>query len=106
MLLVLVFFFFNEPATTEIYTYVHTLALHDALPISGQFAQRFQLAELRGAVGVCDAARTQPVAEREGHVVGLHDLADVLEVFVEETLAVVRQAPLGDRKSTRLNSSH
>src|SRR3546814_4261061 len=27
-------FFFNESATTEIYTYVHTLSLHDALPIS------------------------------------------------------------------------
>src|SRR3546814_10322635 len=25
--------FFNETATTEIYTYVHTLSLHDALPI-------------------------------------------------------------------------
>src|SRR3546814_15818158 len=27
------FFFFNNTATTEIYTYLHTLALHDALPI-------------------------------------------------------------------------
>src|SRR3546814_7900760 len=27
-------FFFNDTATTEIYTYLHTLALHDALPIS------------------------------------------------------------------------
>src|SRR3546814_13783866 len=27
------FFFFNDPATTEIYTYVHNRALHDALPI-------------------------------------------------------------------------
>src|SRR5213594_1315799 len=27
-------FFFNETATTEIYTSVHTLSLHDALPIS------------------------------------------------------------------------
>src|SRR3546814_17507392 len=26
-------FFFNETATTEIYTYGHTLSLHDALPI-------------------------------------------------------------------------
>src|SRR3546814_14494907 len=26
--------FFNETATTEIYTYLHTLSLHDALPIS------------------------------------------------------------------------
>src|SRR3546814_14470588 len=26
-------FFFNDTATTEIYTYSHTLSLHDALPI-------------------------------------------------------------------------
>src|SRR3546814_12695912 len=30
----LMFFFFNLPATTEIYTYLHTLSPHDALPIS------------------------------------------------------------------------
>src|SRR3546814_14349190 len=29
----LVVFFFNDTATTEIYTYLHTLSLHDALPI-------------------------------------------------------------------------
>src|SRR5216110_3975336 len=29
------FFFFNDPATTEIYTSSHTLSLHDALPIFG-----------------------------------------------------------------------
>src|SRR3546814_9480261 len=28
------FFFFKDTATTEIYTYRHTLSLHDALPIS------------------------------------------------------------------------
>src|SRR3546814_2887335 len=28
------FFFFNDTATTEIYTYGHTLSRHDALPIS------------------------------------------------------------------------
>src|SRR3546814_394860 len=28
-----VYFFFNDTATTEIYTYLHTLSLHDALPI-------------------------------------------------------------------------
>src|SRR3546814_1807082 len=27
------FCFFNDTATTEIYTYLHTLSLHDALPI-------------------------------------------------------------------------
>src|SRR6187431_2999341 len=30
------FFFFNDTATTEIYTTVHTLSLHDALPISAK----------------------------------------------------------------------
>src|SRR3546814_7934337 len=33
-LLFFVVFFFNDTATTEIYTYGHTLSLHDALPIS------------------------------------------------------------------------
>src|SRR5213594_4520907 len=32
------FFFFNDTATTEIYTSVHTLSLHDALPISRRTA--------------------------------------------------------------------
>src|SRR3546814_21988 len=30
------FFFFNETAPPEIYTYCHTLSLHDALPISSE----------------------------------------------------------------------
>src|SRR3546814_16011401 len=33
MLVVIVFLFCNDTATTEIYTYGHTLSLHDALPI-------------------------------------------------------------------------
>src|SRR3546814_8691920 len=28
-------FFFNDTSTTETYTYLHTLSLHDALPIFG-----------------------------------------------------------------------
>src|SRR3546814_10866776 len=28
------YIFINDPATTDIYTYCHTLSLHDALPIS------------------------------------------------------------------------
>src|SRR3546814_13284154 len=30
---VYLYFFFNDPATTDIYTYSHTLSLHDARPI-------------------------------------------------------------------------
>src|SRR3546814_18491529 len=43
----LVFFFFNETATTELYTYGHTRPLHDALPsllfvhrATGRFIER------------------------------------------------------------------
>src|SRR3712207_8888978 len=73
-------FFFNDTATTEIYT----LSLHDALPISVP-AHPKQL---------CDAACVLPVGldrhrrERRLHVPGL------------------QQHDLVDRKSTRLNSSH
>src|SRR6266513_4854283 len=60
------FFFFNDPATTEIYT----LSLHDALPIS--------------VLGICYGA--QLVAQQLG--------------------GEVARTGGGDRKSTRLNSSH
>ncbi len=70
--------------------------LHIVLPGHlGQLAQRAQLGELRLVVGVGRAAGPQAVAEAEGHVVLLHDVADVLEVRVQEALAVVRHAPLG-----------
>src|SRR3546814_12391101 len=32
-IVIFILFFFNDTATTEIYTYWHTLSLHDALPI-------------------------------------------------------------------------
>src|SRR2546426_7118420 len=75
------FFFFNDTATTEIYT----LSLHDALPISGH--------ERRD---VLPGAR-RPVRRARGRDVG--------DVGPRETrLQAVHRA--GDRKSTRLNSSH
>src|SRR3546814_15965240 len=37
-LVVLFYFFLNDPPPTEIYTYLHTLSLHDALPISQPLA--------------------------------------------------------------------
>ncbi len=68
----------------------------------GELAQRLQLGELRRVVGVGDGAGAQAVAEREGDVVRLHDLADVLEMLVEEALLVVREAPFRhDRAAAR-----
>src|SRR2546430_13373774 len=80
----LFFFFFNDTATTEIYT----LSLHDALPI-------------------CERACASPVDERPRRLrVGDH-LAD--RDAVQGHSRVLADAPtnlVGDRKSTRLNSSH
>src|SRR5256885_7190923 len=72
------FFFFNDTATTEIYT----LSLHDALPIS-QRQERLAVAQHDG--------RAQ---RRPRTLAALHDVRVTL---IEDE---------GDRKSTRLNSSH
>src|SRR5258707_10084716 len=81
------FFFFNDTATTEIYT----LSLHDALPICLEDGV-VEVARPHVAAGV-DVHRSQ----RLGLV---HDqVAAGLEVH-----AAAQRA--GDRKSTRLNSSH
>src|SRR5256885_16111256 len=72
------FFFFNDTATTEIYP----LSLHDALPI-----YLLDLGLLAGAL----AELEQLDIARTGHAV----LVDGFFLFWH-----------GDRKSTRLNSSH
>src|SRR5258707_7018505 len=80
------FFFFNDTATTEIYT----LSLHDALPISIP-AER-DLARL--------ACRNELADRLQIFELGLFRL----EAFA---LRACRQIVcLVDRKSTRLNSSH
>src|SRR2546426_9297385 len=79
----LLIFFFNDTATTEIYT----LSLHDALPIYE-----------------CGPER-EHVDNRKGHVRGA-DL-DGQEVVAEARLRSGGQHHEDqDRKSTRLNSSH
>src|SRR5438270_10726144 len=87
-------FFFNNTATTEIYT----LSLHDALPIyyhavlvdEGErvlFAGDHVLPRITSNVGLYPFSRDDP-------------LGDFLDA-----LRAVRSLPV-DRKSTRLNSSH
>src|SRR3712207_7806109 len=71
-----IFFFFNDTATTEIYT----LSLHDALPIYYAFVEELAAAEL------------SPIKNFEE------------DMYFEGCLPVETIAR--DRKSTRLNSSH
>src|SRR3712207_9002702 len=83
------FCFFNDTATTEIYT----LSLHDALPI---------LVPLRG-VGCGHDLLTRD------HANELPALVHYGEVFLVAVDHRVQDLPEGvrrDRKSTRLNSSH
>src|SRR5213079_3103809 len=60
----LYFFFFNETATTEIYTTTDTLSLHDALPISVLVADALDLAGRHAGDGdQCAAAGVQTRSE-------------------------------------------
>src|SRR3712207_6854377 len=74
------FFFFNDTATTEIYT----LSLHDALPIWGMITYFVLFTVLRFFL------------KRQTGVIGIADLLVV--VLIADAIQ--------DRKSTRLNSSH
>src|SRR3712207_6945988 len=77
------FFFFNDTATTEIYT----LSLHDALPISCARG-RLALAQHLPPALRFDLGRLRRVDELRQHLDEALRLVDI------------------DRKSTRLNSSH
>src|SRR5437868_12840891 len=78
LVLLFFFFFFSEPSTTEIYT----LSLHDALPISRCIRPRRR--SLRRAHAPASPSRSGCRQARRPPADG----------------------PVGDRKSTRLNSSH
>src|SRR3546814_130484 len=74
------FFFFNDTATTEIYTYLHTLSLHAALPIWGQDAQRLhvlaeQLRLARGQLCPVGVDLGGPLEQ------GVVDVGDILHVM-------------------------
>src|SRR2546422_10351400 len=75
-------FFFNDTATTEIYT----LSLHDALPISNPAQERPSRAS---SANSCDCAVATKMRRRQTAPAGADSSSQV-----------------EDRKSTRLNSSH
>ena len=90
----LVFFFFNDTATTEIYT----LSLHDALPI---FCIQKTLQE------ICHSDDIDDQLMFAGHA-AFRFATDPFysNGFVPTVKQLIERLLTGDRKSTRLNSSH
>src|SRR3712207_7988956 len=80
----IIFFFFNDTATTEIYT----LSLHDALPICDH---------------VTDVVPRHDVADRDRATIRVR-LGGAAVADGDDTAGQTGVAE--DRKSTRLNSSH
>src|SRR3546814_3070101 len=104
-------FFFNNTATTENYTYLHTLPLHDALPIISanrdpdKYRDPDRYDVRRGArdhlafgLGM-HACLGSALARLEARVVFEEILKAMPDYEIDES-------GLTDRKSTRLNSSH
>src|SRR2546429_6969007 len=85
------FFFFNDTATTEIYT----LSLHDALPISHQGLSR---------LFYDDGKSTRVLPSGASVSTNTFDYLGVLPLL-GRTISEQDGRP-EDRKSTRLNSSH
>src|SRR3546814_13538721 len=82
----------NDTATTEIYTYLHTLSLHDALPTCrdthNKWVQSLEHAPLHPEDG--------EVGDIDHHLRCIENYDHVLDVLKADHL---------DRKRTRLNSS-
>src|SRR3546814_19887297 len=99
-----IYFFFKETATTDSYTYLHTLSLHDALPILGQIyipaVNWLQCMVM--ILAVVGFGSSTNLAAAYGIAVTVTMLMTTILTFF-----VIRYKwRYKDRKSTRLNSSH
>src|SRR3546814_19319645 len=95
------FFFFNDTATTEIYTDGHTLSLHDALPSSGGApTAATQESRPNNHAASVDARIPSPSACATCNTATAPRPEPGIDATDGKTCS--RQ----DRKSTRLNSSH
>ena len=80
--------------------------LHIVLPGDiCKLPKSLQLTDLGLVVGIVDRPRTQSITEAEGYIIGLHDLADLLEVGVEKAFPVMGKTPLRHDRSPSRNDS-
>src|SRR3546814_18712369 len=98
------YIFFNATPTTEIYTYLHTLSLHDALPI---FIDQRPLRDLDHSYEQRPPPRPEALrcASRRSNS-GLDGRPPELRPIAASDIAPPARLFFRDRKSPRLNSSH
>src|SRR3546814_19792051 len=100
--MLLVLCVFTATATPEIYTYVHPLSLHDALPIC---CCRSTRGSSREEPAAARSSHSRPGRRRAGAgIPGAADPGGGARVVQQGELHP--PAAARDRKSTRLNSSH
>src|SRR3546814_20907291 len=104
-------FFFNDPATTEIYTNGHTLSLHYALPILeilslvriiGALAGHGELVLLRHDLDVVGSEPCDRQGDAEAVIAKLHNIEERIAVVlacsrlkqVEKTVKADRGSPV------------
>src|SRR3546814_15453253 len=113
----MVFFVFcNNPATTNIYTYLHTLSLHDALPIYGTGSETGTERDFSGSAGPARRINTAKADLRplsgydrpHQHAATSPSGAQPRDEYrrIARDRAPAPGSRHEDRKSTRLNSSH
>src|SRR3546814_20070121 len=102
--LLLFFFFFKLTATTEIYTYCHTLSLHDALPIYLRLSGADPVpVRIRPDLGGRGDDHLRASADDAGGDAGAgRGAGGSARAWPDDRL----HGHAEDRKSTRLNSSH
>src|SRR2546430_13205478 len=97
--LILLFFFFNDPATTEI----SPLPLHDAFPISSVIMRQLKRDPVIAAEHIPPLDQVSATAVCRSQFVVRCGLVDERLVEAHLTTCSLHHE---DRKSTRLNSSH
>src|SRR3546814_11423584 len=104
-----VIFLYNATANTEIYTYVHTLSLHGALPILAVLSTMPKATPARWLYDKRGSELFEEITALPEYYPTRVE-TELLRTHGEEIGRIVGSGravvEFGDRKSTRLNSSH
>ena len=84
----------NQVHRNMAWPFIHDLATFGPSSLS-QFTLDFQLRQLSIIVRVSNRTWSQPVSNRETHIVSRTDIADIIPMFIQKILFLVMHTPLG-----------